>query len=128
MHPILPFAAGLAAGALLVRLVKSDQTRSGLERAGQSVRRATTSSLKSIEGASARARDYLEAPDTAQPEPAHPHSADNAHEVGHGDGQDSAHGTSHTTGHSDGPDTAESSPSSQPPANKGGSSRRKSSS
>ncbi|WP_200175093.1 hypothetical protein [Ectothiorhodospira shaposhnikovii] len=60
MYHLIPFAAGAVVGALAVRLLRTDKTRQGLEKAQDSLREATVSSLSSIEHASARARKRLE--------------------------------------------------------------------
>lgn len=70
MFPLLPFAAGVLAGAVALRLLKTERTRSGLEKAQDRLRDATVSGLEAIEHASARAREKLaSAPgDTAERE------------------------------------------------------------
>ncbi|MCG5512010.1 MULTISPECIES: hypothetical protein [Ectothiorhodospira] len=60
MYHLIPFAAGAVVGALAVRLLRTDKTRQGLEKAQDTLREATVSSLSSIEHASARARKRLE--------------------------------------------------------------------
>ncbi|AVR89741.1 hypothetical protein [Thauera aromatica] len=72
MFPLFPFAAGVLAGAVALRLLKNERTRSGLEKAQDRLRGATVSSLEAIEHASARAREKLaaapaEAADRAAP-------------------------------------------------------------
>jgi len=61
MFPLFPFAAGVLAGAVALRLLKNERTRSGLEKAQDRLRGATVSSLEAIEHASARAREKLAA-------------------------------------------------------------------
>ncbi|MCG5501813.1 hypothetical protein [Ectothiorhodospira lacustris] len=60
MYHLIPFAAGAVVGALAVRLLRTDKTRQGLEKAQDTLREATVSSLSSIEHVSARARKRLE--------------------------------------------------------------------
>lgn len=62
MIPLLPFALGLATGVVAIRLVRSDATKTGLEKAQNSISSATASGLAVIERASAKARQQLEAP------------------------------------------------------------------
>jgi hypothetical protein len=59
MYPLLPFAAGIFTGVLVLRLLKADTTKAGLEKAQRGLRKATVSGLETIEGASARARGRL---------------------------------------------------------------------
>lgn len=61
MFPLFPFVAGVLTGAVALRLVKTDKTRAGLEKAQDKLRDATVSSLEVIESASARARKRLTA-------------------------------------------------------------------
>lgn len=72
MYPLLPFAAGMLAGAVVLRLLKTDTTKAGLAKAQRGLRDATVSSLETIENASARARVRLTAP---APEAAEPTAA-----------------------------------------------------
>ncbi|SEP69167.1 hypothetical protein SAMN05421693_103114 [Ectothiorhodospira magna] len=60
MYHLIPFAAGAVVGALAVRLLRTKTTQQGLEKAQDTLREATVSSLSSIENASARARKRLE--------------------------------------------------------------------
>ncbi|BAU58025.1 hypothetical protein LRD18_07835 [Halorhodospira halochloris] len=85
MHPIIPFAAGLAVGAVALRMIKNERTQSSIDRAGKSVRRATASGLKGIEGASSKARNYLES-DHHEDEATH-----HGHRHGHGHGHSASH-------------------------------------
>ena len=62
MFPLLPFVAGVVTGAVALRLLRTDKTRGSLEKAQDSLRSATVSSLEAIENASARARQRLAAP------------------------------------------------------------------
>ncbi len=69
MYPLIPFAAGLVAGALGIRLLKSAKTPSlggvagtakeQLGRAQEGLRQATVSSLSAIEQSSASLRARL---------------------------------------------------------------------
>ncbi|MFC0712002.1 hypothetical protein [Azorhizophilus paspali] len=59
MFHIIPFAVGVATGAALLKLLKSDKTQEGLDKAQGDLREATVSSLQAIERASARARARL---------------------------------------------------------------------
>lgn len=74
MFPLLPFAAGVLAGAVALRLMKADKAKAGLEKAQDRLRDATVSSLEAIEQASARARQRLAgaAAEAAEPEAAEP--------------------------------------------------------
>lgn len=60
MFPFIPFAAGVLTGMVGLRLLRTDKTKAGLEKAQESLRNATVSSLASIEQASARARERLQ--------------------------------------------------------------------
>ncbi|MFT3848554.1 MAG: hypothetical protein QM739_07680 [Propionivibrio sp.] len=59
MFHLLPFAVGLLAGAVTVKMVKNDQTKKQLEKAQASLKKATVSSLNVIEQSSARLRSKL---------------------------------------------------------------------
>ncbi|MHB1375570.1 MAG: hypothetical protein ACYC5W_12035 [Thauera sp.] len=59
MFPLFPFVAGVLTGAVALRLIKTDKTKAGLEKAQDTLRDATVSSLEAIEHASARARKRL---------------------------------------------------------------------
>lgn len=61
MFPLFPFVAGVLTGAVALRLLKTDKTQAGLEKAQDTLRGATVSSLEAIENASARARKRLAA-------------------------------------------------------------------
>lgn len=65
MYPLLPFAAGMLAGAVVLRLLKADTTKAGLAKAQRGLRDATVSGLETIENASARARVRLTSPAAA---------------------------------------------------------------
>lgn len=65
MYPLLPFAAGMLAGAVVLRLLRTDTTKAGLAKAQRGLRDATVSGLETIENASARARVRLTAPAAA---------------------------------------------------------------
>lgn len=83
MLPLLPFVAGIATGALAIKLWRNDKTKAGLDKAqeklrtatadaGQKLRQATVSSLAAIEHSSAAARERLSAAPAAAPAPAKP--------------------------------------------------------
>ena len=59
MFPLFPFVAGVLTGAVALRLIKTDKTKAGLDKAQDKLRDATVSSLEAIEHASARARKRL---------------------------------------------------------------------
>lgn len=59
MLPLVPFAAGLLAGAVAIKLIRRDKFKVNLGKTGQRLRDATVSSLTSLESASARARSKL---------------------------------------------------------------------
>lgn len=59
MFHLLPFAAGLLAGAAAIKLIRDDKAKSGLEKAQDRLREATVSSLTAIEQSSARLRGRL---------------------------------------------------------------------
>ncbi|HRM68400.1 MAG TPA: hypothetical protein PLO71_03140 [Thauera phenylacetica] len=61
MFPLFPFVAGVLTGAVALRLIKTDKTKAGLDKAQDKLRDATVSSLEAIEHASARARKRLTA-------------------------------------------------------------------
>ena len=61
MFPLFPFVAGVLTGAVALRLIKTDKTKAGLDKAQDNLRDATVSSLEAIEHASARARKRLTA-------------------------------------------------------------------
>ena len=61
MVPLFPFVAGVLTGAVALRLIKTDKTKAGLDKAQDKLRDATVSSLEAIEHASARARKRLTA-------------------------------------------------------------------
>ncbi|ENO88639.1 hypothetical protein [Thauera linaloolentis] len=61
MFPLFPFVAGVLTGAVALRLLKTDKTKAGLEKAQDTLRGVTVSSLEAIESASARARKHLAA-------------------------------------------------------------------
>lgn len=80
MFHLIPFAAGVVVGAAVIKLFKGDTTRKSLDKAGNSLRGATVSSLEAIEGASARARARLTRPREAE-EQAAPEEGASAAEV-----------------------------------------------
>lgn len=59
MIPLLPFAAGMVAGGLLVRLMRDEKTQAGVRKAQQSVRSATDSGLAMIKTSSASVKRVL---------------------------------------------------------------------
>ncbi|MBK1680894.1 hypothetical protein [Rhodocyclus tenuis] len=70
MLPLLPFAAGLLAGAVSVKLLRSDKTRDGLNAAKTRLRAATVSGLNKLEHSTAAVRERLETADDAPAAPA----------------------------------------------------------
>lgn len=77
MLPLLPFAAGLVAGAIAVRLLRNEKTRDGLdkvqekarlglEKAQESLRGATISGLSAVESSSAAMKRRLSAGKAAE--------------------------------------------------------------
>lgn len=83
MLPLIPFAAGLLAGAAAIRLLRSDRARTGLskartgldkaraglDQAQEKLRGAAISGLTAIEATSARARERLATQDEAPAAP-----------------------------------------------------------
>ncbi len=76
MLPLLPFVAGIATGALAIKLWRNQNTRAGVEKAEEKLlhaagtaqeklRKATVSSLEAIEHSSAKMRARLTAPQAA---------------------------------------------------------------
>lgn len=59
MFHLLPFTVGLLAGAAAVKMVKNDQAKNQLDKAQNTLLRATVSSLSAIEQSSARLRAKL---------------------------------------------------------------------
>lgn len=70
MLPLLPFAAGLLAGAVSVKLLRSDKTRDGLNAAKSRLRAATVSGLNKLEHSTAAVRERLASADEAPAAPA----------------------------------------------------------
>lgn len=62
MLPLLPFAAGIATGALAIKLWRNQTTRAGIDKAQDKLRQATVSGLEAIEHSSAKVRAKLAAP------------------------------------------------------------------
>lgn len=60
MLPLLPFAVGIATGALAIKLWRNDKTRETLDNAGARLRQATASGLSRLETSSAAMRERLE--------------------------------------------------------------------
>lgn len=61
MLPLLPFVAGIATGALAIKLWRADKSRLRLDLAQEKLRNATVSSLEAIEHSSASMRERLSA-------------------------------------------------------------------
>ena len=59
MFHLLPFAAGLLAGAAAIKLIREDKAKAGLDKVQDRLRDATVSSLTAIEQSSARLRGRL---------------------------------------------------------------------
>lgn len=70
MLPLVPFAAGVLAGAVVVKLIRTGKAQAGLAKTGSQVREATVSGLAAIERASAYAREKLAAQESAPAAPA----------------------------------------------------------
>jgi hypothetical protein len=70
MLPLLPFAAGLLAGAAAIKLWRNESTRAGIGKAQDKLRQATASGLSAIQNTSAAISQRLapEAPPAAAPE------------------------------------------------------------
>lgn len=68
MFPLLPFVAGLLAGAAAIKLIREKKTKDRLEKVQGRLREATVSSLTAIEKSSAHLRTRLAAEiDQAEP-------------------------------------------------------------
>lgn len=67
MLPLLPFAAGLLTGAVVVKLWRKDKTSLQLDTARDKIREATVSGLSRLESSSARMRDRLSAVEATAP-------------------------------------------------------------
>lgn len=74
MLPLIPFAAGLLAGAAAIRLFRSDKARTGLNKARASLgkaedqlREVAVSGLTAVESSSARLRERLSTTADAPP-------------------------------------------------------------
>jgi hypothetical protein len=61
MLPLLPFAAGLIAGAAVVKIAKNDKTKANLDKAQNRLKEATVNGLTVIEQSSAKLRGKLTA-------------------------------------------------------------------
>lgn len=59
MFPLLPFAVGIVAGGLAVRFLRDENTRSGLHKAGETLRSATQSGLTTIKTSTAAVRQHF---------------------------------------------------------------------
>ncbi|MFV0370989.1 MAG: hypothetical protein ACK5JI_05030 [Azonexus sp.] len=64
MLPLLPFIAGIATGAVAIKLWRNDKTTQTLENAKVKIREATVSSLSRLESSTAAMRDKLAVPET----------------------------------------------------------------
>lgn len=62
MLPLLPFAAGLLAGAVTIKLWRNDKTRTNIDSAKKKLREATVSGLNALEHSSASVRQRLSTP------------------------------------------------------------------
>ena len=71
MLPLLPFAAGLLAGAATIKLWRNENTRAGIDKAQDKLRQATASGLSAIKNTSAAIGRRLapDAPPAAAPAP-----------------------------------------------------------
>lgn len=79
MIPLLPFAAGIIAGGLAVRWLRDENTRTGLQKARETLHTATQNSLATIKSSTAAVkRRFTESPaetatlDTTMPDVAKP--------------------------------------------------------
>lgn len=79
MIPLLPFAAGIIAGGLAVRWLRDENTRTGLQKARETLHTATQNSLATIKSSTAAVKRRFTAvpaetatPDTATPDAATP--------------------------------------------------------
>lgn len=61
MFPLLPFAAGLLAGAVAIKMFRSEKALKQLDQAQNRLREATVSGLSAVEQSTARLRDKLQA-------------------------------------------------------------------
>lgn len=59
MFHFIRFAAGVLTGAAAMALIKSKKTKAGLEKAEDKLRDAAVSTLRTVEKASAKAREHL---------------------------------------------------------------------
>lgn len=59
MIPLLPFAAGMVAGGLIVRLLRDEKTQAGVKKAQQNLREATDSGLAMLKTSSATMKRML---------------------------------------------------------------------
>jgi len=67
MIPLLPFAAGLLAGAAVVKLWRNDKAQAGIDSAREKLREATVAGLSRLENSTARVRDRLAVSEEAAP-------------------------------------------------------------
>ena len=59
MFHFIRFAAGVLTGMAAMALIKSQKTKAGLEKAEGKLRGAAASTLRTVEKASAKAREHL---------------------------------------------------------------------
>ncbi|KAB2914887.1 MAG: hypothetical protein F9K30_19325, partial [Dechloromonas sp.] len=59
MLPLLPFAAGLLAGAAVIKLWRNEKAQAGIDSAREKLREATVAGLSRLESSTARARSRL---------------------------------------------------------------------
>lgn len=71
MIPLLPFAAGLIAGGLAVRLLRDESARAGLEKARETLRSATDAGLEKIKSSTAAVKRRF-SPEAGEAAPAAP--------------------------------------------------------
>jgi hypothetical protein len=75
MFPVFPFAAGLVAGAVAVRLLRDEKAKVRLDKAQDRLREAAVSGLGTIESSMARLRDKIQAAPAAPDSPDSPDPA-----------------------------------------------------
>lgn len=64
MLPLLPFAAGIATGALAIKLWRNEKVRQTVDNARDKLRQTTANSLAKLEHSSATMREKLTQTDT----------------------------------------------------------------
>ncbi|MBI2306364.1 MAG: hypothetical protein HYU78_03595 [Rhodocyclales bacterium] len=67
MIPLLPFAAGLIAGGLAVRLLRDEKTQDTLRQAQESLRSAAQSGLSTLKASTAAMKERLSPAETTVP-------------------------------------------------------------